>query len=427
MAAPEPPRRGPVARALTQLTPLALEGLDQLRGYWREHLLTLLGIVWGSAAVILLLSIGAGFNDFLDIGLDKTGDRWIQLDDGFATSRSQGLRPGRAVHFLDEDLEKLRAGLRGARAVAGETQWQLEVETPRAIRATVVSGGTPELQGIQRHELARGRFYDRDDFVKGRRVVVLGASTARHLFGDEDPIGRTVQIESIPFRTIGVLRPKGFQLFIYREIHDEMAFVPLSAGRRLLGLSDGVDHVYIEPARRDEEGAVRAGVREVLGPAKKLTDADTEALVMFSVPEVTRPISNILFALRVVLGFIGTIALGMAAVGVANLMTAVVNERRREFAMRRACGARRGDVTLQLLVETVVVIVSGGLCGAALGAGLVVIVGALPLPSTVPQPTISGSVLLTTFLVLVAVGIGAGIVPSRLASAVDPAAALRVN
>jgi ABC-type antimicrobial peptide transport system permease subunit len=117
----------------------------------------------------------------------------------------------------------------------------------------------------------------------------------------------------------------------------------------------------------------------------------------------------------------------MSGVGVANLMIAIVNDRRMEMAVRRACGARRGDVLLQLLVETLVIVFAGGAIGVGLGVAISYGVGLLPLPDMIPAPRISLSVILTTFGVLVAVGLAAGIVPARLASRVDPGAAMRVT
>jgi putative ABC transport system permease protein len=130
--------------------------------------------------------------------------------------------------------------------------------------------------------------------------------------------------------------------------------------------------------------------------------------------------------LQLLLGFIGTVTLAMAAIGVANLMIAVVNERRRELAMRRACGARRGDLLLQLLVETLVVVVCGGALGAAVGAAAVALLARMPLGGF-PQPLLQESVVATTFGVLVAVGLAAGVAPARLAARVDPSAALRAR
>ena len=118
---------------------------------------------------------------------------------------------------------------------------------------------------------------------------------------------------------------------------------------------------------------------------------------------------------------------GMAGVGVANLMVAMVNRRRVELAMRRACGGRRGDLVLQLLVETLVVVLTGGVLGVAIGTGLVWLISLLPVPDMVPAPRLEPSVLATSFCVLVAVGLLSGITPARSAARVDPAAALRVT
>jgi putative ABC transport system permease protein len=123
---------------------------------------------------------------------------------------------------------------------------------------------------------------------------------------------------------------------------------------------------------------------------------------------------------------VGAGTLALAGVGVANLMVALVHQRRGELAVRRACGARRGDVMLQLLLETVLVVLGGGALGVALGAGLALAVQLLPVPEMIPVPVISPRVLLATFGVLVATGLVAGVVPARVASRVDPAAALRV-
>ena len=131
--------------------------------------------------------------------------------------------------------------------------------------------------------------------------------------------------------------------------------------------------------------------------------------------------------MELLLGGIGTLVLAMAGVGVANLMVAVVNGRRVELAMRRACGARRSDLVLQLLLETLVVVLTGGLLGVALGAGGAWALSQVPLPEIIPGPQLEGHVVLTSFLVLVSVGLVAGVLPARVASRAEPAAALRVT
>ncbi len=415
------------SRLLGLIGPLASEAIEQFRADWRGHALTLTGIVWGAAAVILLLSLGAGFTQFLDLGFDKTGDRWLMLDGGYTTTAFGGRRPGRAIDFQDEDLALLRAGVSSASAVAAENQYLVSLETPLRTRATVVSAASADLQRIQNHVVARGRYLDSEDERNGRRVVVLGVELASSLFGAIDPLGRTLQMVGTPFEVIGVLERKGFQFFTHMDIHDRMAFVPLVVGRRALGDARSVHHLYLNLWRIEDEPRLREEARAVLWPRHHLSDGDDEAIQISSVPQQTEPIRNIAFALTVMLGCVGTITLAMAGVGVANLMLAIVNERRRELAMRRACGARRADLLLQLVVETTVIVLLGGVLGVALGLALVFTITLLPLPADIPVPRVSTSVVLTTFAVLTATGLSAGLLPARTASRIDPAAALRVS
>lgn len=417
-----------VTRTLRLLGPLVGDGVAQLRAQWRGHALTLIGLVWGAAAVVLLLSIGAGFNQFLDMGVAKTGDRYVMIWGEYTTTESGGTRPGRPIRLDVDDLARAKAGTPSAARVGAEIQrYGIAVETPRKTRSGVVAAVTPEIGTIQAHVVERGRFIDADDERLARHVAVIGASLVPLFFGDEDPLGRVVQLDGVPFEVVGVLAEKGFQLMTNYDVHDNMVFVPLSAGRALFGVGHHLERLYLDPRRLEDEPAVRAEVMAALRPAHHVDAADAEAIRSMSVPEVMEPTRRIGFGLQVMLGFIGTVTLMMSAVGVANLMIALVQERRMELAMRRACGARRGDLVLQLLVETVVVVLAGGMFGIALGLAGVGLLGLLPLPAELPSPSVSPSVLVTTFFVLTSIGLAAGIVPARLASQVDPAAAMRVT
>lgn len=415
-------------RTLRLLAPLAGDGIAQLRAQWRGHALTLIGLVWGAASVVLLLSIGAGFNQFLDMGVAKTGDRYVMVWGEYTTTESGGTRPGRPIHIDIDDLDRVRTSVPSAARIGAEVQrYGIAVETPRKTRSGVVAGVTPEIGAIQAHVVARGRFVDADDERLGRHVAVLGASLVPIFFGDDDPLGRSVQLSGIPFEVVGVLAEKGFQLMTNYDVHDKMVFVPLSVGRDLLGTGRHVQRIYIDPRRLEDEPAVRSEAIEALRLAHHVDPSDAEAIRSMSVPEVMAPTKRIGFGLQVMLGFIGTVTLMMSAVGVANLMIALVQERRMELAMRRACGARRSDLVLQLLVETVVVVLAGGTFGIGMGLAGVGLMGLLPLPAELPSPSVSPSVLVTTFFVLTSIGLAAGIVPARLASQVDPSTAMRVT
>jgi putative ABC transport system permease protein len=416
-----------LARRLRMLSPVVVDGVAELRAGWRSQMLTLIGLVWGSAAVVLLLSFGVGFTQFLDLGVEKTGDRWTVVQSEYTSAETGGRRPGRRVEFTIDDLDRIRAGVPSALRAAGEILEAASVETPHRTRATIVSAASPEIGEIRNHAIWRGRYYDASDERSGRRVAVIGAELEGMLFADADGLGRSLQIDGVPFQVVGVLAPKGFQLMTNMDLHDRMVFIPLGAGWGLFRDRREVDHIYVEPRRLDDADRMEREIRAALWPLHFLHPEEREAIRFESVPEIMRPVRKVFVALQVLLGVVGTVTLAMSGVSVANLMIAVVDGRRREFAMRRACGARRGDLLLQLMVETLVVVGLGGALGVAMALLITALLGQAPLPPAFPAPRVSASVLLTTFVVLAAVGLSAGIAPARIAARVDPSTALRVT
>ena len=418
---------GAFGRLLRMLSPLVGDGVAELRTAWRSHALTLIGLVWGAAAVVLLLSFGAGFTQFLDLGVKKTGDRWIAVQGEYTSEEMGGRRPGRQIQLTVDDLDRIRAGVPSALRAAGEILEAASVETPYRTRATVVSAGSPETRGIRNHVVRRGRYYDASDERSGRRVAVIGAELEGVLFADGDGLSRSLQIDGVPFEVVGVLAPKGSQLMSNMDLHDRMVFVPLRAGRKLFRDRKEVDHIYVEPRRIEEGGRMEDEIRAALWPLHSLHPDEDDAIRFDSVPVIIGPIRKVLFALQVLLGVVGTVTLAMSGVSVANLMIAIVGGRRRELAMRRACGARRSDLLVQLMVETLVIVGLGGAVGVLGALAITALLGHAPLPPELPRPQVSASVLLTTFAVLTAVGLSAGIAPARIAARVDPSAALRVS
>ena len=414
-------------RTLRLLGPLADEGFVQLRAAWRRQALTLLGIVWGVAVVILLLSLGAGFYQFIDLGFKKTGDRYIDIHGQFTSTELGGARPGRKILLENEDLRRIRAGVPSARRIGAMYQRSVAARTRLRTRSTVVCTNTPEVGRIKVHRIATGRYFDESDDRERRRVAVLGANLVPIFFGAGDPLGQTIQIDGHPFRVIGTLRWKGEQLMTNNGKHDDMIFIPLGAGQRLFDLDHAVGSVLVEPHRIDETEALKTELHRVLWDHHRLAPEEDQAIQIQSTREVMDPMLNMGIGLELLLGFVGTLILAMAGAGVANLMIAIVNQRRTELAMRRAFGARRGDLVLQLLVETLVVVLAGGLLGAAISCGLLFVLSLFPAPDFLPIPRLSTSVVVTTVLVLLAVGVVSGVAPARLASRVDPAAAMRVT
>lgn len=416
-------------RGLFALLPaLAEDGLVELRAGWRQHALTLLGIVWGSAAVVLLLSLGSGFHANLDLGFKKTGDRYTLAFGQYTTSELGGARPGRQIVFTNDDYARVRASVPSARYVAAEFQRDgVAARTHYRTRTAVVSAATAELRWIKNHHVAAGRYFDAEDDRSGLPVAVLGANLPEVFFGEDDPIGATIALDGRPFRVVGVLAAKGAQYITNQAPHDEMIWIPLSQGQRLFDAGNAIGSILVDPWRLDELEAIDRELRAALFPRHRVLPDDKEAIAMFSVPETAAPFVNLALGMKLLLGFIGTVVLAMAGVGVANLMIAIVNRRRLELAMRRACGARRSDLVAQLLVETVIVVLAGGVLGVVLGTGIILALMQVPFPPIIPGPRLEGNVVLTAFVVLVGVGLVSGVTPARAAARIDPAAALRVS
>jgi putative ABC transport system permease protein len=414
-----------LARALGLAPAILGEALAQLRAGGREQWLTLLGLVWGASAVILLLSFGAGFHRLMDLGFKKTGDRYVMAFGQFTSQELGGARPGRKIVLDREDLARVRAGAPSARAVSAEMSRQVTARTPLRTRTTLVSATTAEIAGIEVHRVARGRFLEDDDDRRGRSVAVLGASLAQAFFGDDDPIGRALKLNGEVFDVVGVLARKGQQFVTNEGLHDDTVFVPLSRGQRLFGMGEAIGVLIADPFRAEDSERLSAELRTLLFARHHIPESDRDAISFLEIQEFVRPMLLVGTALRVLLGAIGTGILAIAGAGVANLMVASVNRRRPELATRRACGARRADVMLQIVAETLVVVLAGGALGAALGVAAILGIGALDLPELVPAPRLSWSVVSTAFALLASIGVVAGVTPARVASRVDPAAALR--
>ncbi|MFI5397060.1 MAG: ABC transporter permease [Candidatus Binatia bacterium] len=198
------PRR--LRRMLRLLRPLIDDGRSQLAAEWRRHVLTLVGIVWGSAAVVVLLASGAGFYAFVDTGFKKTGDRHSFVVGEYTTAETGGARLGRPIHLTRDDLDRLRAGVPSAQVLAaGVTRGTVAVRTVHRTRNAVVAAVTPDLQYIQELHVGRGRFFDADDDRSGRAVAVLGANLPSVFFGTDDVLGRTIEIEGKPFQLVVLL------------------------------------------------------------------------------------------------------------------------------------------------------------------------------------------------------------------------------
>ena len=385
--------------------------LDALRANRLRSVLTMLGVVIGVAAVVALVAIGTGTKQQIEQQVEGLGSNLLivvpgRLEAGAAptVSTHDAGRPGRG-----------RPGRR--RPVPGGGHHQLRRDGPGRRRGPASPACRASLETTPTvfvRRLDRGTYFTRSDVSTGRRVAVLGASVARQLFGDRDPIGRQITIGGVRFRVIGTFEPLGQSLGVDR---DSEVHVPVTAAQRLLG-TDRIDGLAIRAP--DRERIDQLGAAVVAALVERHPDTDFSAVTQ---EQILGVLGDILGVLTGVLAAIAGISLLVGGVGVSNIMLVSVRERTKEIGLRKAVGARPRDIGVQFLLEAVLLTTIGGVLGMALGITAALLVDRLsPVPAAITWWSLA-----LAFGVSAAVGIIFGVVPAQRAGRLDPVVALRTE
>jgi putative ABC transport system permease protein len=367
--------------------------------------LTMLGVVIGVAAVVVLVALGAGAKHEVEQQVEGLGSNIIivvpgKFELGSAPTISRLTLLGRVVG--DE------------RRVAVSVASGENVSVGRRETFVTVNGVNENVPNVFDRPLARGDYITASDVDTRRRVAVLGSTVVRRVFGDVDPLGRQVSIAGVRFRVIGVFAPVGSTFGVDRdtEVH-----IPVTAAQRLFGV-DRIDALAVKAPRADDveplQGKLTAALRDKY---------DGEEFSAVTQTQILGTIGRILGLLTLVLAAIAGISLLVGGVGVSNIMLVSVRERTREIGLRKALGARQRDILLQFLIEAVLLCVVGGLIGIGLGVGSSLLVAAVtPLPAVIAwwSPALA-------FTVSAAVGVFFGVAPARRAGRLDPVVALRTE
>jgi putative ABC transport system permease protein len=381
-----------------------------LRANRLRSALTMLGVVIGVSAVVLLVAIGTGAKNEVEAQVQGLGSNLLlvvpgELQFGSAPTASR-------LTLSDVDAVGRVVGdpaLVAATVTSGETLRAGNNE----VFATV-QGTTETVPNVFVRPVARGEYLRRSDVDTRRRVAVLGATTAQRLYGDRDPVGRQVAIAGVRFRVIGVLAATGTSAFGAAD-RDLDAHIPITAAQRLLG-TERVDGLGVKAPSLDTIDALGERIVAVLGeryPEEKFSAVTQE--------QILGVVGRILSLLTLVLAAIASISLLVGGVGITNIMLVSVRERTREIGLRKAVGARQRDVLVQFLIEAVLLTTIGGVLGIAIGIGGALLVDRLsPLPAVIAwwSP-------LLAFGVAAAVGVFFGVAPARRAGRLDPVVALR--
>jgi putative ABC transport system permease protein len=384
--------------------------VDALRANRLRSLLTMLGVIIGVAAVVVLVAIGSGAKQEVEAQVEGLGSNIIFV---FPGSVEFGAAPSISRLQLD-DVDYLGRVIGNPDAVATTVSSGETVSVGSQQVFSTVQGTNENVPNVFTRPVARGEYLTETDVATRRRVAVLGSKVATDLFGDVEPLGRQITIAGVRFRVIGVFEEVGSAFGVSR---DDEVHIPVTTAQQLFGV-DRIDALAVKAPTIDDVDPVRHEVVQAL--QDKYPDEKFSAVTQ---SQILGALGEILGLLTLVLAAIAAISLVVGGVGVSNIMLVSVRERTREIGLRKALGARRRDITVQFLIEAVLLTTIGGIIGMTLGISASVIADRLtPLPASISwwSPVLA-------FSVSVAVGVFFGVFPARRAGKLEPVQALRTE
>jgi putative ABC transport system permease protein len=386
--------------------------------------LTIFGIMWGTATLILLLAFGMGFRDQTVLNMRGMGDQLAIMFPGQTTKTFEGYGIGRPIRYREADAQLLEDQIPNIDVATPEYMSGIEISKGEKRRNSQVGGVYPVYQDLRNmFEEPGGRWINENDINERRRIIFLGNRLAENLFDDEDPVGKQVFVRNTPFTVIGVLQDK-IQNNSYSQRDMDRSFIPATTFSAMMG-TDLINNILYVPTDPALAKQVQDQVYEVMGRKHRFDPSDRDALGIWDTNEFWEFINVMFLGINGFLGLIGFFTLAVGGIGVANIMFVVVQERMKEIGIRRSVGAKRHHIMGQFFVETFMIIGMGAAAGYGIGWLLVQATQNIPIKEFVGAPYFSPEVGLIAFAVLGFVGFAAGLLPAWRASRLDIVECLR--
>ena len=394
----------------------------------RRTALTMLGMAWGIATVVMLLAYGNGFGQACENIFANFGTKLVIVVPGTTGMQAGGKKAGVPVKFTLDDVETLTTNLPQIAHITPSVDKQANVQYDTRAFTWTVTGNDPNVVDVRSLKLYQGRFYNMEDQIQRARVAVIGSEAKEKLFSGRNAIAERIRLDGLSFEVIGVLSAK------MQEGNDDINRVVYIPFTTMSALKDTryLDSIWFNYQTPEYEQLEQA-VRTILSVPHRFNSADHQAVRVFNLMMQVHQFEIITMGLKILMGFIGTLTLGIGGVGLMNIMLVSVTQRTREIGVQKALGAPRRYILMQFLAEALTITFIGGLLGVILAYAVALSVGRLTLYSAFAKNGQAGDIrliiapatLIVATLILTMVGLVSGMVPALRASRLDPIEALR--
>jgi putative ABC transport system permease protein len=411
------------------LSDLLQEAYTAMRHNRRRTALTMLGMAWGIATVVMLLAYGNGFGQACANIFANFGTKLVIVVPGKTSMQAGGQKAGVPVRFTKEDVETLTTNLPQISRITPEVSKQsTTVQYDTRAFTWPVTGNDPNVLDIRSLKVDQGRFYGLEDQIQRARVAVIGSEAKEKLFSGRNALGEHIRLDGLSFEVVGVLSAK------MQEGNDDInrtIYIPFTS------MGDLKDTRYLDSIwfnyQTPEYERLEQAVRTILAVPHKFNQSDHQAVRVFNLMMQVHQFEIITLGLKILMGFIGTLTLGIGGVGLMNIMLVSVTQRTREIGVQKALGAPRRYILVQFLAEALTITFIGGVLGVILAYAVALSVGRLTLYSAFAKNGEAGDIrliiapgtLIVSTMILGAVGLISGMIPAFRASRLDPIEALR--